>query len=53
MTPLLRSVLLALIAPALATILLLIRPVSADEVVFLNGDRLTGKIVSAAGGSSC
>ncbi len=24
--------------------------VSADEILFLNGDRLTGKIVSAAGG---
>ena len=40
----------SLIAPALVAILLITRPVSADEVVFLNGDRLTGKIVSAAGG---
>ena len=30
--------------------LVLAPPVAADEVLFLNGDRLTGKIVSATGG---
>jgi putative salt-induced outer membrane protein YdiY len=36
---------------ALATALsLLAVPALADEVIFLNGDRLTGKVVSAAGG---
>lgn len=31
-------------------LLLAAAPVAADEVIFLNGDRLTGKVVSAAGG---
>ena len=34
----------------LAAVLALTSPAAADEVIFLNGDRLTGKIVSAAGG---
>ncbi|HTK90375.1 MAG TPA: DUF481 domain-containing protein [Verrucomicrobiae bacterium] len=33
-----------------AALMLATTPAFADEVVFLNGDRLTGKIVSAAGG---
>src|SRR4030095_352593 len=32
-----------------AALMLATTPAFADEVVFLNGDRLTGKIVSAAG----
>lgn len=35
---------------ALALLLLLAGPVAADEILFLNGDRLTGKIVKAEGG---
>jgi putative salt-induced outer membrane protein YdiY len=35
----------------LAVLLALTSPAAADEVIFLNGDRLTGKIVSAAGGN--
>ena len=31
-------------------LLLVADPVAADEVFLLNGDRLTGKIVSATGG---
>jgi hypothetical protein len=34
----------------LVAALLVAVPAAADEVIFLNGDRLTGKIVSAAGG---
>src|SRR4030095_1845191 len=34
----------------LAAALAVTRRAAADEVIFLNGDRLTGKIVSAAGG---
>ena len=34
----------------LSPLLLVAGPVAADEVFFLNGDRLTGKIVSATGG---
>jgi Protein of unknown function, DUF481 len=34
----------------LAVLTLATAPALADEVIFLNGDRLTGKIVSAAGG---
>ena len=40
----------ALTATLLASVLTLTSPAAADEVIFLNGDRLTGKIVSAAGG---
>lgn len=36
--------------PFWALLLLAAPPAAADEVIFLNGDRLTGKIVSAAGG---
>ena len=35
---------------ALVAVTLAARLAAADEVIFLNGDRLTGKIVSAAGG---
>ena len=35
---------------AVAFVLLAATPALADEVIFLNGDRLTGKIVSAAAG---
>jgi hypothetical protein len=34
----------------LACVLLRAGSAVADEVIFLNGDRLTGKILSAAGG---
>jgi hypothetical protein len=37
---------------ALTVSLLLAGRVEADEILFLNGDRLTGKIKSADGGSS-
>jgi hypothetical protein len=34
----------------LASLVLAATPALADEVIFLNGDRLTGRIVSATGG---
>ena len=39
--------------PFIAAVVLslaVVRPVAADEVLFLNGDRLTGTIVQASGG---
>jgi hypothetical protein len=39
------------LAWALAVPLLLASAVAADEILFLNGDRLTGKIVKAEGGA--
>jgi hypothetical protein len=41
---------LTLKALILSPLLLIAGPVAADEVFLLNGDRLTGKIVSATGG---
>lgn len=41
---------LTLKALILSPLLLMAGPVGADEVFLLNGDRLTGKIVSATGG---
>ena len=35
------------LAASLALSLMLVGPVAADEILFLNGDRLTGKIVKA------
>src|SRR5262249_32309808 len=37
-------------ALVLLGLVLVAHPVSADEVIFMNGDRLTGKIESATGG---
>lgn len=39
-----------LLGLALTLVLAVAGPATADEVIFLNGDRLTGTIVSAAGG---
>jgi len=44
------SLIAPLIPSAVAAILLLAQPAASDEVIFLNGDRLTGKIVRAADG---
>jgi hypothetical protein len=41
---------LLLLIGILCSLLTMLAPARADEVTFLNGDRLTGKVVSAAGG---
>src|SRR5258706_14680214 len=41
---------LRLLACALTLSLVVAGPAAADEILFLNGDRLSGKIVSADGG---